>query len=423
MKKNIFLIFLIAISFPLNAQWVSIFEQRYMSINELQFANVNTGYAVGEDDTPGHYLLIKTTNGGVNWNKLFLDTNQIMLNVYDVSFVNENTGYICGYSSNIFKTTNGGNNWITLYPYYLGVSMSYNAIQFLNEQIGYAVGRYGTSMKTTNGGATWNWMDTSYKAVLPNNSFFGLCFLNANTGFMGDWNGYIFKTTNGGINWNFYQFSNYYSFDKIRFINDNTGYAAGQNSPTNSGAIYKTTNAGDNWVKILSHDAKIYSMNTVGESIIYAGGVFYYILKSTNAGISWIHQSIPVNTIQRSFCFLNQNTGFCGSSEHIFKTTNGGSTFISQLGEDIPNDYMLYQNYPNPFNPSTNIKFSVKKQGLINISLYDITGKKLKVLVNQQVQPGTYNTTFDAGSLPSSVYYCRMEINNKIQTIKLIITK
>ena len=54
MKKNIFLIFLIAVSFPLNAQWVSIFEQRYTDINELQFANVNTGYAVGQDDSPGH---------------------------------------------------------------------------------------------------------------------------------------------------------------------------------------------------------------------------------------------------------------------------------------------------------------------------------------------------------------------------------
>lgn len=216
MKKNIILIFLIVISIPLKAQWVSIFEQQYTAINELQFANVNTGYAVGQDDPPGHsgYLLIKTTNGGINWNKLFLDTNQIMFMVYDASFVNENTGYICGYSANIFKTTNGGNNWITLYPYYLGVSMSYNAIQFLNEQTGYAVGRYGTSMKTTDGGATWNWMDTTYKAVLPNNSFFGLCFLNANTGFMGDWNGYIFKTTNGGINWNFYRYSNNNSFEK-----------------------------------------------------------------------------------------------------------------------------------------------------------------------------------------------------------------
>lgn len=167
----------------------------------------------------------------------------------------------------------------------------------------------------------------------------------------------------------------------------------------------------------------IRSLSVYGDSIIYSGGVFYYVLKSTNAGQTWIHQSIPVNTIQYSFCFLNQNTGFCGSSEHIFKTTNGGATFISQIGDEIPNDYMLYQNYPNPFNPSTNIKFSVKKGGVINISLYDITGKKLKVLVNQQVQPGTYNITFDAGSLPSSIYYYRMEINNKIQTIKLIITK
>jgi photosystem II stability/assembly factor-like uncharacterized protein len=413
-------------SIQLNAQWVSVFELTYSNINGIKFGNQNTGYVVGQKASPQNpyqYLLYKTTNNGESWTNLYLDTSQLMLIIYDISLVNENTGYICGYSSYIFKTTNGGDNWITLYPYSWGSTMIFNAIQFVNEETGYAVGRYGIGVKTTDGGNTWNRMDTTYKLELPFNSLFGLWFINADTGFMGDWNGYIFKTTNGGINWNYKRVSNSNTFDKIRFINDNTGYAAGKNVPSNSGAIYKTTNAGNNWEKILSYNDQIYSMTTVGDSTIYVGGSFSYILKSTDAGKTWINQSIPVIADINDFYFINQSTGFCGTNGYILKTTNGGSTYIGQIGNSIPEDYKLYQNYPNPFNSSTNIKFSVKQKGFLRITLYDITGKEIKSLANQQVQAGDYIIFFNSESLPSGIYYCRMNINNQIKSIKLILIK
>lgn len=359
----------------------------------------------------------------MNWIQLYLDTNQLMLWVCDISLVNENTGYICGYSSYIFKTTNGGDNWITLYPYSWGSTMIFNAIQFVNEETGYAVGRYGIGVKTTDGGNTWNRMDTTYKLELPFNSLFGLWFINADTGFMGDWNGYIFKTTNGGINWNYKRVSNSNTFDKIRFINDNTGYAAGESVPSNSGAIYKTTNAGNNWEKILSYNDQIYSMTTVGDSTIYAGGSFSYILKSTDAGKTWINQSIPVISSINDFYFINQSTGFCATYEYILKTTNGGSTYIGQIGNNIPEDYKLYQNYPNPFNSSTNIKFSVKQKGFLRITLYDITGKEIKSLANQQVQAGDYIIFFNSESLPSGIYFYKLQANDFSDIKKMVLVK
>jgi hypothetical protein len=72
----------------------------------------------------------------------------------------------------------------------------------------------------------------------------------------------------------------------------------------------------------------------------------------------------------------------------------------------------LFQNYPNPFNPTTKIKFNVPKSDNVKIIIYDITGREVQTLVNEKLQPGTYETTFDGSQLTSSVYFYRMVIRH-----------
>jgi len=69
----------------------------------------------------------------------------------------------------------------------------------------------------------------------------------------------------------------------------------------------------------------------------------------------------------------------------------------------------LYQNYPNPFNPTTSIKFDVPKSTVVKVSVFDITGREVDVLVNSQMDAGKYSYEWNASNYSSGVYFYRIE--------------
>lgn len=89
----------------------------------------------------------------------------------------------------------------------------------------------------------------------------------------------------------------------------------------------------------------------------------------------------------------------------------------------IPVKYSLSQNYPNPFNPSTNIQFDIQRQGLVSLKVYDFLGREIKTLVNESLQAGSYESTFDASGLGSGVYFYKLEAEGFTETKKMILLK
>lgn len=81
---------------------------------------------------------------------------------------------------------------------------------------------------------------------------------------------------------------------------------------------------------------------------------------------------------------------------------------------EVPRDLTLSQNYPNPFNPSTVISYEITAQQHVRLSVYDVTGRLITVLVDQQQAPGEYQVTWDAGQLASGVYVYRLEAGGQI---------
>ncbi len=91
--------------------------------------------------------------------------------------------------------------------------------------------------------------------------------------------------------------------------------------------------------------------------------------------------------------------------------TNPDSTVsINQISAEVPEKYKLYQNYPNPFNPSTNIRFDISKTSEVKLSIYDITGREVSVLVNEKLLSGSYEFTFNSTGLSSGVYIYKLSI-------------
>ncbi|HLT24479.1 MAG TPA: M12 family metallo-peptidase [Ignavibacteria bacterium] len=96
---------------------------------------------------------------------------------------------------------------------------------------------------------------------------------------------------------------------------------------------------------------------------------------------------------------------------------------IENISSQIPNDFSLKQNYPNPFNPTTRIEFNIKQSGFVKLAVYDMLGKLVGTLVDGDLNPGTYQYTFEAESLPSGTYFYRLETVGFAETKRMILLK
>lgn len=98
-------------------------------------------------------------------------------------------------------------------------------------------------------------------------------------------------------------------------------------------------------------------------------------------------------------------------------------TEVERLTEIVPDDFLLYQNYPNPFNPSTTIRFMISVSSFVTLTLYDLLGNELAVLVSQWMPPGTYAVRWEAGNFANGTYFYRLRAGQFVQTRKLVLLK
>jgi hypothetical protein len=89
----------------------------------------------------------------------------------------------------------------------------------------------------------------------------------------------------------------------------------------------------------------------------------------------------------------------------------------------VPTTYDLAQNYPNPFNPNTKIQFSLPKATYVLLKIYNNVGQEIALLVSQYLGAGIYTSELNAASLPSGVYYYRLQAGSYTETKKLVLLR
>jgi hypothetical protein len=92
-------------------------------------------------------------------------------------------------------------------------------------------------------------------------------------------------------------------------------------------------------------------------------------------------------------------------------------------GQGVPETFALSLNYPNPFNPSRVLEYSVSKTSHVVLEVFNVLGQSVGRLVDEQLAPGTYKTTFNASSLSSGVYLYRLKAGDYVQTLKMVLMK
>ena len=89
----------------------------------------------------------------------------------------------------------------------------------------------------------------------------------------------------------------------------------------------------------------------------------------------------------------------------------------------LPEKFELHQNYPNPFNPTTIIKFQISELSFVTLKVYDVLGSEIATLVNEEKSVGGYEVEFDATTLPSGIYFYRLQAGDFIETKKMVLMK
>jgi len=377
-------------------------------INDIFFLDSSTGWVVTQGGNSDTSRIMKTTNSGNNWT-IQLDS---LFNLGVIQFVDANTGYAAGGNgrAKFLKTTDGGNLWTVATPFGSNIYAILD-LTFVNKDTGWVCSddSFGGGIyKTTNGGENWQQqLNQSYQPLK-------LFFINNDTGWAGSANWKLYRTTNSGLNWNL-QFTFAQQINDLHFFNKNVGIVS-------SGFSYRTTDGGFNWVQ--TNDGGI-KLSFANDSMGIAGSNFLKIMRTTTGGNSWFRQSSPIFD-NSSVSAIDSLEGWAGGTG-LVKTTDGGGppVGITQTSNEIPSEYKLYQNYPNPFNPNTKIKYSVKRQTQnVKLVVFDVQGRFLVELVNQNHSAGTYETAWYASDYSSGIYLYSLIIDGvTAETKKMLLLK
>lgn len=170
------------------------------------------------------------------------------------------------------------------------------------------------------------------------------------------------------------------------------------------------------------------------KTIIYAKqGSLYRSFSVSNNNEAYGMIALPPG----NYDIIVNRVGYTSASANV--TLSGGNNFtidnlvftlnpldrvgIQNIGTTVSKDFVLHQNYPNPFNPETKIRFEVVAAKNINISVFDMLGKEVAILVNKKFTPGTYEVSFDASKLSSGIYFYKLITDDFVDTKKMVLIR
>ena len=375
------------------------YSQWIKSSNGLSFGYVNSFAASGNNLYAGISSsgVIVTSDNGVTWTGLPGPGANVLMT---------NGNYIfAGTRFNVYKSTDLGTSWVgtgipNAQPYILSLGSNGNTI-FAGAQVG------GIFLSSDNGGS-WNHLPL-------NNAPVASMLVNGSQVLFGTWYHGIISSTNNGLNWG--QTS----------MDTQSVYALAANgvctfAGTSSG-VYKSVNGGANWIQTPLNNVYVYSLAIYGNTI-FAGTYFHGVYVSIDNGLSWSQRNEGFGNFQvNSLAILNDYV-FAGTfGDSVYKRPLSELSGINTISEQVPAQYSLSQNYPNPFNPSTKIKIEIAKSSYVKLIVTDITGREAAVLIDQQLQAGVFEVDWNATSLSSGVYFCKLTAAQFTETRKMMLVK
>jgi hypothetical protein len=333
---------------------------------------------------------------------------------------------------------------------------------------------------STNTGTFWTAVDSGLP--YPNQPVFSLAIsgtnLFAGTGYWGEPGGGVFRSTDNGTSWTAVNAgSPKYPSDTTQYLSIHSLAVSGTNlfAGTGDDGVFLSTDNGASWTATGLTNTGVAALVFSGTSL-FAGTSGGGVLLSTDNGTNWtaVDNGLTKNSfdglIYVNALAISGTNLFAGTLGGVFLSTNNGSTWtpvntgltdsavlaLAVSGTNIfalvfsentyggfvwrrplsemitsvepptsesPREFLLSQNYPNPFNPSTTIRFELPKASQVTLTVYDVLGREVSVLVNERRDAGDYEVKFDGSNLASGVYFYRLQAGSYVNAKKLLLLR
>jgi photosystem II stability/assembly factor-like uncharacterized protein len=352
---------------------------------------------------------------------------------YGAYMLSPQIGFVAGENS-IFQplfgvSTDSGHNWDFTAFYLNNNEGRATGVDFTDLNIGYVSARVwdgqGAIAKTTDSG--YNWVTTFFTYPLWSIDFpiSGASLVGYAVGDQGT----ILKTSDAGMNWLPQQSGTNFRLNKVHFKDFDFGFAVGEN-----GIILKTSTGGDPIpVELTSFTASVQlkiiylSWSTATEK----NNQGFEILRRIQNNIDdWNKIGFVAGygtTTETQHYSFTDNDVSAGKYQYRLKQIDYDGTFeysdIIEVEVGMPTEFSLEQNYPNPFNPTTTIKYQIPELSFVTIKVYDVLGNDIATLFNEEKSFGSYEVEFYATTLPSGIYFYRLQAGSFVETKKMVLMK
>ena len=154
--------------------------------------------------------------------------------------------------------------------------------------------------------------------------------------------------------------------------------------------------------------------------MFYGGQIKGAIYKTTDGGNSWERESVGLSKWAEDGIMLSQFLGYAAGGDAVLKY--GIISSVEKL-EEMPKDFLLRNNYPNPFNPTTTIEYEIPERSNVVLKVFDVLGKEIQTLVNQEQEAGVYRINFNGFNISSGTYFFSLKTGNYEESKQMILLK
>ncbi len=369
-----------------------------LKINGIHASN---GYLFAAGDQYGNF---RSADHGDTWTEI---NNGISVTAGWFCFARVGSDVLAGAGSSLlYRSSDNGNNWTLSNS---GFALTNSFAFYVEGNTVYTTGAAGVS-KSTDGGLTWNTLPAGYLFYEG-----GLDIWKDGSNILTGSNVASHRSTDDGASWTTTAgaIGAFTQMDSVLF---NASLTLG---------VRKSTDHGASWTATGSFPF------TVGPQCLTAKGQDLYagtndgVYRSTNYGTTWtaINDGFAPKTSIYKITFDDQYLYAGTVTRSVWRRPLSEITDVKEISQEIPSSYSLSQNYPNPFNPTTNFELRIANFGFVSVKIFDVLGNEITTLVNESLQPGTYNVSWNASNQPSGVYYYRLSSGSFSQTKKLLLMK
>jgi len=397
----------------------------------------------------------------------------------DVVMLDAATAIAVGRDGSILRTTNSGMTWIDVAAP-LSFIQPWNGLSFYDTTNGIVVGDQGVVLTTSNGGRGWIWHQ------LPaGRKCLSALHVGPGSVYVGTDSGWVYNTSDTARTWSAEKISTWpirsifkyrgptligvskyaltpYSlctqyvvpppswgesilsslqglgseaFDAEFCNGGGSGFIVGvQGDLRSAPTILRKSMSDTGWRPAstgIVRDGSLLGVSAPSANVMYVCGSNGMIFKSSNGGDTWIDQTQQTRRNVNAIFFFDETHGFAvGDSGLILHTSNGGLTGVGDREVPPPTKYLLEQNFPNPFNPSTNFEFrlpagqaGISTSGFVTLKIFDLLGNEVTTLVSEVLPAGNYTRRWNAGGMPGGVYFYRLQVGSYRETRRLLFLK